>query len=368
MHPTVQTTTAFPVITPIQAESRVGVASVFTPQGPSSRASTGKVEHTFEDQQWPSQVYAPYVEIGEGPIVDLADVARTQGIRYFNLAFIGADSQNRPAWNGQDNLAVDGGEFDLALRRRIRDLRALGGDVAVSFGGPRGTELAQAITNVDDLTGAYREVIQAYRLKRLDFNLDANTLADTAANDRRSEAIARLQDEFASHGHRLEVWFTLPASPTGLSDEALTTMLRSAEQKGVDVGGVNIKPDNYPDQSATDAKNKMGLYSIQAAICVYDQLHTVLADASKLDMWEKVGITPTVGPIASGEQFTPADARQVRDFARQEALGMVSLWSLNGDSHASTPAGSTSHQTGSAADAEAADFSEILRTFIGSGN
>jgi hypothetical protein len=96
---------------------------------------------------------------------------------YFNLAYVTADSQSRPSWGGSDERAIDGGAFDQQLRGQISEIRALGGDVAVSFGGPRGTDLAQAITNVEDLKNAYRSVVDAYGLKRIDFDLSNGALA-----------------------------------------------------------------------------------------------------------------------------------------------------------------------------------------------
>ena len=194
--------------------------------GIADRAPTGRPLQ-FTDETWPSQVYVPYVEIDGTKPFDLEDALIARGVKYFNLAFVTADADGGASWSGNRQQAIDGGTFDLAVRRQVREVRALGGHVAVSFGGPTGTELAAAITNVDQLTAAYRGVIEAYDLHRVDFNLDAVALDDTAAIERRNEALARLQDEFAARGERLDVWFTLPATPQGL-DKAALDMLRSA--------------------------------------------------------------------------------------------------------------------------------------------
>jgi hypothetical protein len=325
-------------------------------QGLSRRtATTGRWQ---AEGQWPAGAFAPYVDMGVSPTFDLADALATQNIKYFNLAFITADSQNRPSWSGRDELAIDGGDFDMALRQKIREVRLLGGHVAVSFGGPHGRDLALAIDNVDELQKAYRGVVDAYDLRRLDFDIEGTALDDSASIDRRSQAIGQLQRELATQGRKLDVWFTLPAEPTGLSEAGLNAV-RSAARHGVELGGVNIKPTNYPDQSAADAEGKMGLHAIQASLNVHDQLQTDLGDDGRaIDTWKKIGVTPTIGRNeAGGETFSPRDAQEVRDFARQQNLGMVGMWSLNRDQQG---AGIPDTAASAAGEHDAFGFTEIF--------
>ena len=97
---------------------------------------------------WPAHVFAPYVDMTLYPTYNLATAMQTAGIKYFTLAFITADSNNAPAWGGYSAYEVNGGTFDQSIRAEIGQVRALGGDVSVSFGGEAGTELAQSITSV----------------------------------------------------------------------------------------------------------------------------------------------------------------------------------------------------------------------------
>ncbi len=346
---------------------RGGLLPLRPGSGIAGRASTGRRLDLFVDETWPSQVYAPYVEVDAATPFDLEDALIARGIKYFNLAFVTADADGQASWSGKRQQAIDGGPFDLAVRRQVREVRALGGHVAVSFGGPKGTELAAAITNIDDLTAAYRGVIEAYDLHRVDFDLQGVALDDTGAIERRNEALGRLQDEFAARGEKLDVWFTLSATPQGL-DKAAVDMLRSAVRHGVHVGGVNLRPSGYPDQPASESAGKMGLYSIQAAINVVDQLQQTLpADETAVDVWSKIGLTPSVGTSADGQRYGRNDVQAIRDFARDEAMGMVGLWSLNGDSPspASAERQPEGHGSPPASD-EAVDFSEILRSVTGS--
>ena len=49
---------------------------------------------------WPAQFYAPYVDMTLYPTYNLVSTTQTQGIKYYTLAFITADSNNQPAWGG----------------------------------------------------------------------------------------------------------------------------------------------------------------------------------------------------------------------------------------------------------------------------
>ena len=97
--------------------------------------SIATVSLTVSQLTWPSHVFAPYVDMTLEPTFDLVGTAQTQGVKYFNLAFVVADPANKPAWGGYSSYEVGGGTFDSQLKSQLAALRGLGGDVAVSFGG-----------------------------------------------------------------------------------------------------------------------------------------------------------------------------------------------------------------------------------------
>ena len=72
-------------------------------------------------------------------------------------------------------------------------------------------------------------------------------MADHASIDRRSQALAALQQTAAAAGNPLEIWFTLPALPTGLTADGLY-VLQSALKYGVQIGGVNVMTMDYGDR------------------------------------------------------------------------------------------------------------------------
>ncbi len=294
--------------------------------------STGQVTINVSQITWPAHVFAPYVDVTLPQAPNLASTAQSLGVKYFNLAFVVADSSNKPSWGGYSSYEVNNSVFDQSLKTQVNALRGLGGDVAVSFGGANGTELALAITDVKALQSAYQSVIDAYGLTRIDFDIEGGAVADHASIDRRSQAIAALQQAASAAGKPLQVWFTLPVLPSGLTNDGLY-VLQSALHYGVNISGVNVMAMDYGDYAAPNPSGHMGDYAIQAATSTFNQLGT-LYGTSKTDaqLWNMVGVTPMIGQNdAPTEVFTQADAQQLLAFAQQNGLGELSMWSLTRD-------------------------------------
>jgi chitinase len=280
---------------------------------------------------WPEHVFAPYVDMTLWPTYDLVSAARNQNVKFFTLAFVVADGQGNPTWGGYSVYGL-GSEFDQQMRTQIAGVRALGGDVLLSFGGAANRELALAITDVTALTNAYQSVIDAYQLTHIDFDIEGYAVADRASIDRRSQAIARLQQNADAAGKELEVWYTLPVLPTGLTPDGVY-VLESAVRHGVRIGGVNIMAMDYGDSAAPNPSGKMGDYAIQAANSLFGQLRTLYGTTrTDAELWQLVGVTPMIGlNDVTTEVFDQQEARELLAFAREKGLGMLSFWSLARD-------------------------------------
>jgi Beta-1,3-glucanase len=61
---------------------------------------------------------------------------------------------------------------DDPVASQIAALRAIGGDVRISFGGEDGSELAQTCTSLSQLEAAYQDVISGYDVNKIDFDID----------------------------------------------------------------------------------------------------------------------------------------------------------------------------------------------------
>jgi hypothetical protein len=298
------------------------------------------------------------------PMYNLVTTAQSTGVKHFTLAFVVADPQNRPSWGGYAEYAVNSGTFDSQVRSQINTLRGLGGDVKVSFGGANGRELAQAITDVTALQAAYQSVIDAYGLTHIDFDIEGAAAAERTSIDRRSQAIAGLQAAAIAAGRELNVWFTLPVLPTGLTNDGLY-VLQSALRYGVRIDGVNVMAMDYGDSAAPNPAGKMGDYAIQSATSLHSQLRT-LYGSSRTDaqLWKMVGVTPMIGlNDVITETFDQQEARELLAFAQQKQIGVLSMWSLNRDRQNSRGAISYVEPTSSSISQQENEFSLIFKVF-----
>ena len=316
--------------------------SISDGHGGTASATVATTTAAATTSNWPQQVYAPYVDMTLYPMYDLTAAAKTGSVKYFNLAFITADPNKLPAWGGYQAYEVNNGDFDQAIRGQIGAVRALGGDVAASFGGAAGLELAQVVTNVTTLASNYQTVISTYNLTRIDFDIEGAAVADHASIDRRSKAIAIIEQTAAAAGRSLQVWFTLPVLPTGLTADGLY-VLQSALANGVKIGGVNIMAMDYGESAAPNPKGQMGTYAIQAANSLFSQLHSLYGSAlTDAQIWKMEGVTPMIGlNDDTNEVFDQAAAQQLETFAQQKGIGELAMWSLNRDRQ--NPAGALNY-------------------------
>ncbi len=254
---------------------------------------------------------------------------------------------------------MSGTAFDMALRQQVASVRALGGDVMASFGGAANQELAQVITNVPKLTAAYQTVVTAYNLTHIDFDIEGAAVADHASIDRRSQALAALQQSASAAGHPLSISFTLPVLPTGLTADGLY-VLQSALKYGVQIGGVNVMTMDYGDSPAPNPAGHMGDYAIQAANSLFAQLQTLYGTAkTSAQLWQMIGITPMIGVNdQTNEVFDLAAAQQLTTFAQQHGMARISMWSLNRDTQGK--AKGYVDNTSSSITQNAFDFSKIF--------
>ncbi|MDR3633988.1 MAG: cellulose binding domain-containing protein [Isosphaeraceae bacterium] len=315
---------------------------------------------------WPAHVFAPYVDMTLYPTYNLVTAMQTAGVKYFTLAFIVAGPSNVPAWGGYSTYEVNGGSFDQSIQAQINQVRQLGGDVSVSFGGENGTELAQAITSVSALTAAYQQVITAYGLTHIDFDIEGAAVADNASIDRRSQAIAALQQAATAAGKTLDVSFTLPVLPTGLTANGLY-VLQSALKYGVKISMVNVMAMDFGDSTAPNPQGQMGTYAIDSAQSVYTQLSGLYGTTlSSTQLWGMIAVSPMIGVNdASDEVFGFSDANQLVAFAEKVGLGGLSFWSLTRDQEDPNGALTYAEYNSSSLVQTPYEFSEIFNKITG---
>jgi hypothetical protein len=291
---------------------------------------------------WPARVFAPYMYLGAGDHFKLTDCDDACGQKFFTLAFIIADKQNNPAWDGrtpiEKNLYAD----------QIAAIRARGGDVIVSFGGEGGKELALVENDAAALESKYQSVIDRYKLTWLDFDIEGQALKNSDANQCRNTALAHLQ---AKNPH-LIISYTLPVDPNGISRSA-QKLLGDARAKGLNVHSANVMTMDFGP--GTSKGKRMSDISIASALKAREQCQAI-------DPRIQIGITPMIGQNdEKTEIFSQDDARALNDWAtNQPWVCSLSFWAANRDRHTN---GKKSGNTDSGIDQHPWDFTKIFKPF-----
>ncbi|KOV59229.1 cellulose binding domain-containing protein [Streptomyces sp. MMG1121] len=287
-----------------------------TPTKSGTPTPTPTASRTTGSGSTSSAGFAPYVDTSLYPAFDLVGAADATGVKNYNLAFVTDGGGCTPKWGGVTDLTSD------AVAAQIGSLRAKGGDVRVSFGGASGSELATTCSSADALAAAYGKAVDAFKLTKVDFDIEGGALPNTAANTRRAQAIAKLQQQHPG----LDVSFTLPVMPEGLTQDGVN-LLSNAKSNGVKTSTVNIMAMDYGASYSGD----MGGYAQQAATATQAQIKGVLG-LSDSAAWKAVAITPMIGVNdVSSETFKVDDATQLVNFAKSKGLGWLSMWSAARD-------------------------------------
>jgi hypothetical protein len=282
----------------------------------------------------PEHVFAPYFQAYTD--ANPADVSRDSGARFLTMAFLQTPATGSCdiRWNGDPAKPVAPSTFGPEIAR----IRARGGDVVPSFGGysadSTATEIADSCTDVGKIAAAYEKVVTTYGVTRLDMDIEDVSLDNTAAVDRRNQAI-HLAQRWADRHHRpLQIVYTLPTAPAGLEANAIN-VLASAVKYGARVDIVNIMTFDYYDDQA----HEMATDTRTAAAGLLATLRTLYPHRPVAQLWRMVGITEMAGidDYGSGgetgplEIFTLADARAVTRWATARGIGELSFWALGRD-------------------------------------
>jgi chitinase len=259
----------------------------------------------------PAHYAAPYLQITSGDAGDMAADLSASGDKYYTLAFLIPQSGCTPQWE-------DGGNPVGAFTSQVNSLKSAGGNVIISSGGESGGELAQTCTSVSSLTAAYANVVNTYGVNRLDFDIEGATLGDTAANNRRNQALAALQ----AQNPAVQVDYTLAVAPNGLPSAELG-VLQSAQSYGVKVSVVNIMTMDFGNgqNALADAES--------AAQATASQLAS-LYGISTSQAYARMGLTPIAGQNDDNEYFSQANAATLESFAASNGVQELSFWEVDG--------------------------------------
>ncbi|QUQ66729.1 glycosyl hydrolase family 18 protein [Kutzneria sp. CA-103260] len=258
----------------------------------------------------PAHFAAPYLELSDSTAGLMAEDMQATGTNHYTLAFLIPQNGCTAQWEA-------GGAPVGSFAQQIKDLQSVGGDVIISFGGAEGGELAQTCTSVPDLTAAYANIVDTYGVTRLDFDIEGNTLNDPAANQRRNQALAALQQQNPA----VQVDYTLGVSPgVGLRDGEMA-VLQDAKSQGVNVSAVDIMAMDFGDG---ESPLNDGISAAQATSNELAGLYGI----SQSEAYGRIGITPIAGQNDDNEYFGQDDASTLENFAQTNGLQLLAFWEV----------------------------------------
>jgi len=317
------------------AVGTIGAAS----SSPRTRISARLTGAQLSSATW----YAPYVDATLPPEYLSADRSVNPADQtVFGFIVSTRSAGCTPSWGDYFSLSSINSST-LHLGSVISAMQAEGEQPIVSFGGEDNQPLADACTTANALASAYEQVIGAYHLKIMDFDIEGAAQGDTAALLRQAHAIKEVQAQAAAQGSSIGIWLTVPVGVTGMqpvAENVVNTMLNG----GVELSGVNLMTMYFSPSPGDGAPM---LSAVEGALdASHGQLDSLFAshgiDLSAAQVWRHMGATVQIGQAGIADQaFTVTDAQGLVSFAEAHAIGRISDWSANQDA----PCGSASDPT-----------------------
>jgi len=293
--------------------------------------SAAQASESHAVKAMPNHVFAPYFEAYNGD--DPATLSQESGAKYLVFAFIetAAAGSCTAYWNGSTSQPLTQATFGS----EIAQIQAAGGNVVPSFGGytadTTDTDIADSCTSVSAIASVYENLVTTYHISRIDLDIEADSLTNTAGIERRNEAVAQTEAWAKRKRVPLQFSYTIPSATTGLTATGLA-VLQNAQAVGAKVSVVNAMTFDYyigtAQEMATDTET--------AGQGLYNQLKTLHPHESSRDLWDSIGITemPGIDDFGPDETFTQADAWTVLSWAEAKGINTLSFWALQRDNGA----------------------------------
>ncbi|WP_432048441.1 chitinase [Streptomyces asiaticus] len=283
-----------------------GVATAATAQAAPGAAHTAAA---------PSGLNGPYLYLGWGSPPKATDVMSATGTQQFTMAFMLSDGGCTPKWDG--SRALTGGNDQST----INSIRSAGGDVTVSFGGWSGNKLGEKCSSASALAGAYQKVIDAYKLKSIDIDIESTEFENATVRQRVIDALKTVKQKNSG----IKVYVTFGTTTSGPDSNGKDLVKRGATA-GLDVDGWTVMPFDFGQGSIDMAA---------ATKSAVDGLKNTVASAYGLSSdaaYRKVGFSSMNGKTdVAGETISLNNFKDIVSYAKSHHLARVSFWSLNRD-------------------------------------
>ncbi|MFD5074088.1 lectin [Streptomyces sp. NPDC058371] len=254
---------------------------------------------------------APYIYNGWGSPPNPVTVMNATGVKWFTLAFVLSNGYCNPQWDG--GRALTGG----VDQQTVNNVRANGGDIIPSFGGYSGNKLESSCSSAGELAAAYQKVINAYGLKAIDIDLEADAYSNGTVQQRTVDALKTVK----ANNPGIKVYVTIGTGQSGPD----TSLINRAAASGLTVDSWTIMPFDFGG-----AGQNMGTLTQRAA----EGLKTALKNAYKYtddQAYRDMGISSMNGITDVNETVTTADFQTILSYAQAHHLARLTFWSANRD-------------------------------------
>lgn len=267
--------------------------------------------------------FAPYIDVSVDAVWDdwqnypngrpnpiYSQAAIDYGMDMLYLGFLTADVNHNAAWSAQLAMPIDW------AAPMSQELVAGNVKVAVAFGGAANSDVS-VVQTVDQLISTYQTVIDTLNASHLDFDFE-NGQYDA---DKTFSALSTTMEE----NPELTLSLTLPTMPTGLTNTGLTLVKKSINA-GLQMK-INGMAMDYYDPNYTD----MGAAATKAATSIKNQLSEFYPAFTDQELFDLVQITPMIGLNDDKTMFNFGDVTTLSQFAKNNGLNLISMWSLTRD-------------------------------------
>ncbi|MET8446858.1 lectin [Streptomyces sp. NPDC005209] len=254
---------------------------------------------------------APYLYNGWGSPPSPTTITNATGVKWFTLAFVLSNGYCNPQWDGSRPLT---GGVD---QQTVNTVRGNGGDIIPSFGGYSGNKLESSCSSAGELAAAYQKVINAYGLKAIDIDIEADAYASATVQQRTVDALKTVK----ANNPGLNVYVTIGTGQGGPD----TGLINRAANSGLTVDSWTIMPFDFGG-----AGQNMGNLTVRAA----EGLKNAVKNAygySDDQAYRDMGISSMNGITDQNETVTVNDFRTILAYAQQHHLARLTFWSANRD-------------------------------------
>ncbi len=231
------------------------------------------------------------------------------------IALSTSDSSGRAS--ASNRSAVNGGND----QSKINSIRAAGGDVVVSFGGWDGNKLGEKCSSASALAGAYQKVINAYKLKAIDIDIENTEFGSSTVRQRVISALKTVQN----NNPGLNIYVTFGTTTSGPDGNGVD-LIKKGKAAGLTVTGWTIMPFDFGSHSGS-----MGSVTKTAA----DGLKNAVKSAygySDTTAYAHIGISSMNGKTdESDETVSTSDFNTILSYAKSHHIARFTFWSVNRD-------------------------------------